>query len=109
MIWHLHPLSLVSKLYLFLSLPVCRRSSLLTGEEAGGEEPNLYDGERALSSINNSILSGEDRIRTSLLFAGARMKGYNLRLNIYRLHSPPSIYKDTRRQVVFIMGKEAKP
>ncbi len=38
-----HPLppSPVSKLSLFLSLPVCRRSSLLMGEGEGvGEEPN---------------------------------------------------------------------
>ncbi len=30
----------VSKLSLFISLPVCRRSSLLTGEGVGEEEPN---------------------------------------------------------------------
>jgi hypothetical protein len=44
MTWLLaHPLppSPVSKLSLFLGLPVCRRSSLLTGEgERVGEEPN---------------------------------------------------------------------
>jgi hypothetical protein len=46
MIWLLAqplPPSPVSKLSLFLSLPVCRRPSLLTGEEGGGgvgEEPN---------------------------------------------------------------------
>jgi hypothetical protein len=36
-----HPFP-VSKLSLFLGLPVCRRSSLLTGEGGGGvvEEPN---------------------------------------------------------------------
>jgi hypothetical protein len=42
---HAHPLPLssISKLSLFLSLPVCRRSSLLTGEGEGlgvGVEPN---------------------------------------------------------------------
>ncbi len=31
-----HPLSPVSKLSLFLSLPMCRRSSFLTGEGGGG-------------------------------------------------------------------------
>jgi hypothetical protein len=39
MIWLLPP-SPVSTLSLFLSLPVCRRSSLLTGREGVGEEPN---------------------------------------------------------------------
>ncbi len=46
---------------LFLSFPVCRRSSLLSEEGRRGEgmEPN-YDGEKAWSSINPSILSGLD-------------------------------------------------
>ncbi len=43
----------VSKLSLFLNLPVCRRSSLLTG----GGGTISYDGEKAWSSINHSILS----------------------------------------------------
>ena len=42
----------VSKLSLFLSLHVCRRSSLPNG---GAKS---YDSERAWSSINHSILSG---------------------------------------------------
>jgi hypothetical protein len=48
----LHPLppSPVRKLSLFLSLPVCRRVSLVMGE--GGR------GEKAWSSVNNSVLSG---------------------------------------------------
>jgi hypothetical protein len=37
MIWLLpHPPSSVSKLYLFLCLPVCRRSSSMTGPGGGG-------------------------------------------------------------------------
>ncbi len=32
---------------------MCRRSSLLTGEDGGGAKS--YDGKKALSSINNSI------------------------------------------------------
>jgi len=48
----------VSKLSLFLSLPVCRCSSLLTGEEGrGGRGAKSYVDEKALSSINHSILS----------------------------------------------------
>ncbi len=55
-----HPLPpQVSKLSLFLSLYVCRRSSLLTGR--GGrdrEEPNqANDGKKAWFYINRSILS----------------------------------------------------
>jgi hypothetical protein len=38
---HPFPTSLVSKLSLFLSLPVCRRSSFLTEGGGEGEEPNL--------------------------------------------------------------------
>jgi hypothetical protein len=45
------PPSSVSKLFLFLSLPVCRRSSLLTGEGEG-----VLD--KAWSSINYSNLFG---------------------------------------------------
>ncbi len=42
----------------FLSLPVCRRSSLLTGEGGGGGGgAKSYDGEKAWLSINHSILS----------------------------------------------------
>jgi hypothetical protein len=50
-IWLLPPTSppfLVSKLSLFLSLPVCRRSSLLTeGGGGGGGGPIPYDGKNA--------------------------------------------------------------
>ncbi len=45
----------VSKLFLFFSLPVCRRSSLLTG--GGGRGDKVYYGEKAWSSINHLILS----------------------------------------------------
>ena len=55
---HPSPLSPVSKLSLFLSLPVCSRSSLLTGEgERGQGGAKSYRGEEAWSSINHSILS----------------------------------------------------
>jgi hypothetical protein len=55
------PPSPVSKLSLFLSLPVFRQSSLLTRErewgEGGGQRTESYDGgERAWPSINHSIL-----------------------------------------------------
>ncbi len=48
------------KLSLFLSLPVCRRSSLLTEEVWEGlwEGAKSYDEEKAWSSINRSILYG---------------------------------------------------
>ncbi len=55
------PLPVIIKLLsLFLSLPVCRRSSLLTEEEWGGgvgEEPNIQPRETAWSSLNHSLLS----------------------------------------------------
>ncbi len=44
-----------------LSLPMCRRSCLLTGEGRGEgvrEEPSSYDVGKAWSSVNDSILSG---------------------------------------------------
>jgi hypothetical protein len=47
------PPPLVSKLSIFPYLPVCRRSSLLTGERGGGEE-------KAWSSMNHSILFDGD-------------------------------------------------
>jgi hypothetical protein len=46
----------VSNLPIFLSLPVCRRSSLLPGE-GGGRGAGSYDREIAWPSINHSILS----------------------------------------------------
>jgi hypothetical protein len=56
-----HPLppSPPSKLPLFLSLPECRRSSLLTGEvgEVVRRGAKSYDREKAWPSINHSILS----------------------------------------------------
>ncbi len=54
---------------LFLSLPVCCRSSLLTGEgERGGRGTwtKLYDREKAWHSINQSILSGPQSLVTPL-------------------------------------------
>jgi hypothetical protein len=63
MIWllpHLFPLSRRDKLSLFLSLPVCRWSrKILTGEEGRGRVgAKLYEGEKAGSSLNHSILFG---------------------------------------------------
>jgi hypothetical protein len=51
-----HPPSLVSKLSLFLRLPVFRRSSLRKGEGGGGGAKS-YDGEKVWASINHSVLS----------------------------------------------------
>jgi hypothetical protein len=67
MIW-LPPPSAANKLSLLLSLPVCRRSSFLTGVERGGRGggggggggAKSYDSEKALSSVNHSILSDSD-------------------------------------------------
>ncbi len=53
---HPRPPSPVSDLTLFLSITVCCRSSLLTGER-GGDGAKLYDSEEAWPSINHSILS----------------------------------------------------
>jgi hypothetical protein len=47
----------VSNLSLFLSLPVCSRSSLLTRERGEGRGTKSCDREKAWSSINHSILS----------------------------------------------------
>ncbi len=53
------PLSPVSKLSLFLNLPVNRRSSLPKGgwEEGVGGAAESYGGEKAWFSINHSLLS----------------------------------------------------
>ncbi len=69
MIWLLPippPSSPVSKLSIFLSLPVCRQSSLLTGEGGGWEKSN--DGEKAWSSINHTLrlISGRYCARKNL-------------------------------------------
>jgi hypothetical protein len=56
---HALPLSPVSKLPLFLSLPVCRRLSLLMGEEGGGDGRGAKSNDRkkAWPSIHCSIHS----------------------------------------------------
>jgi hypothetical protein len=46
------PLPPVSKLSLFLSLPVCRQSSLLTEEGGGGRGAESYDLKKAWATIN---------------------------------------------------------
>ncbi len=52
------PPSSVSKLSLFLSLPVCRRSSLLTGEGwEEGEGAKLHAGKKAWPFIIHKLLS----------------------------------------------------
>ncbi len=54
---NLHPPP-VSKLYFFLSLPVCHWSSLRTGEGGGGRGgAKSYDSVKAWSSMINSVLS----------------------------------------------------
>ncbi len=56
---HPPPHSPVSIVSLFLSLPVCRRSSLLTGEGGGGGGGAVtHHREKAWPTINHSILSG---------------------------------------------------
>jgi hypothetical protein len=54
---HAHPLppSPVTKLYLFLSLSMCVAGRAYLTEGRGGEAKS-YDGEKAWSSINHSIL-----------------------------------------------------
>jgi hypothetical protein len=66
----------VSKLSLFLSPPVCRRSSLLMGERGrGGRGAKLYDREKASPSINQPILSGDSsQISDFLTFLGLPMR-----------------------------------
>ncbi len=69
------PLFPVSQLSLFLDLPVCSQSNLLTG--GGGRGAKSYDREKAWSSTNHSILSSVcirlstvHWIPVSLLFPG---------------------------------------
>ncbi len=49
--------SLVSKLSLFLSLSVCRRSGEVGSGRGGGLEAKAYDREKTWPSINHSIVS----------------------------------------------------
>ncbi len=46
-----------------------KRNNLLTGEGGNGfgEEPKSYDGEKAWSSVNHSILSGPDPDTTPII------------------------------------------
>jgi hypothetical protein len=65
------PASPVLKLSLFLSLPVCHRSNLLTGKRGRGMGwggAKFYDSEKAWSSTDHSILSG-----LTVLESGMRM------------------------------------
>jgi hypothetical protein len=57
--------SLVSKLSLFLSLPVCPQSSLLTAKGGGGARSQIIQPEKAWSSINHSILSASSSLTTA--------------------------------------------
>jgi hypothetical protein len=54
---HLRP-GLFSKLFLILSLPVRRRSSLLRGGGMEGGGAKSYEGEKAFLSLKHSIFSG---------------------------------------------------
>ncbi len=77
------PPSPIGKLSLFLSVPVCRRSSLLTGEEVGrevGRGAKSCDRKKAWPSVNHWILSvdskenrrgAQERSSLYLLFLGA--------------------------------------
>ncbi len=54
------PFCQISQFYIFLRLPVFRRSRLLTNDDRGGAvggEAKSYDGEKIWSSIHHSILS----------------------------------------------------
>ncbi len=80
---HAHPPPPFRKLPLFLSLPVCRRSGILTGEgEGGGRGAESYNRKKVLPAINSSILSGEERLwqravrcRHIVAKAGTRVMG----------------------------------
>jgi hypothetical protein len=67
---------LFSKLSLFRSLPVRRRSSLLTKEGSGGGGGwatfQSYDGEKAWSSINHSKISGPGKQTENIWFGSVR-------------------------------------
>ncbi len=84
MIWllphHLTPYP-ISKLSLFLSLPVSRRSSYLTGEGGrGGGGAKSHDDEKAWSSINHSIFTDKKENYIFLIYreiqSGAVAKSY---------------------------------
>ncbi len=57
-VWLGSPPPLPSSSCLFLSFPVWRWKSLLTGEGQGGDGAKSDDGEKAWPSTNHSILSG---------------------------------------------------
>ncbi len=89
MIWLLPrpfpPLPIAYELSLFLSLPVCCRSSLLTGE--GGAKS--YNGENAWSTILHSILSGFCYVRRG----GCTEEGANSQLALKIIHECPNRYQ----------------
>ncbi len=66
---HLIPPSLVSKLSLFLRLPVCRRSSLIKGGRRVWARSQIksYDGEKAWPSINHWILASRHTYQSQSL------------------------------------------
>jgi hypothetical protein len=91
------PPSPIGKWSLFLSVPVCRRSSFLPGEGGGGKGEGRgaksYDRKKAWPSVNHSILSvdskenrrgAQERSSLYLLFLGAA--GLHT-----QLHSHPKI------------------
>jgi hypothetical protein len=76
------PPPLPSASCLFLSLPVCSRSSLLAGEVGGGARgTEAYDRDRkkALSSINRSILSANSCKEAIIYAGGARLAEHGMR------------------------------
>jgi len=92
----------VSNLSLFLSLPVCRWSSLLTDGEGGGEgAASSYDSEKAGSSINQSIRSGqadepEQKIMYGIFFCIVAYPGCLSRIRIFSI--PDSGFRNKKKR-----------
>ncbi len=96
MIWLLphplpHPLPPpISKFSIFLSLPLYRRSSLLTeggGGNGQGKGAKSYDGGKACSSINHSLISADLCWNFRTIYGG-----YRNQVCIKGCHTGPSGY-----------------
>jgi hypothetical protein len=87
MIWLLtQPISRQQVLSLFLSLLVCRLSSLLTvegGVRVLGVGAKLNDGEKAWSSIHHSILSGPSNRSIAFLIRTKHIQLTNYRVGVH--------------------------